>query len=265
MGAVDYSKYERLIVTKTDGIAEVCLNNPAKLNAIDTVMHANLEYVWDDLNADEDVRAVVVTGSGRAFCSGIDIKEQVEKGRSGRGPRPRSSRRLFWNLLDFEKPLIAKVRGAAFGLGASVALLSDVVVAEDQAIFCDSHATLGITPGDGGAALWPLLIGFSRAKELLMLGEQISSAQALELGLINHRVESAKLDGFVKNLANRFASAPPLALWTTKIAVNSMLKQLVAGAFETSLAYDLLTLRTEDHAAAAAAFKDKHKGPFNAR
>ena len=264
MPAIDPSRYEGIRITVSDGIATLSLNNPARRNALTRPMHAELERVWDDIDADDDIRVAVLTGEGGTFCAGTDLGVQAQsnnEGRRGR-PRTRSARRLDWNMLDCEKPIIAKVRGYAYGLGVNVALACDLVYAADTAKFCDSHVKMGIVPGDGGASLWPLLIGFHRAKEYLLTGEPIEGRAAAALGLINHALPDAELDAAVDAMARKLADGPPLAISYGKLSINTMLKQLMAGAFETSLAYDQLTLYTEDHREGANAFLEKRKPRF---
>jgi len=247
-----------------DGIATVTISNPRRKNALTRPMHRQLERVWDDIDADDEIRVVILAGDGNAFCAGTDLSVQDQQNEAGRPGRPptRSARRLFWNMLDCEKPVIAKVRGVAYGVGVNIAVAADIVVAAEGARLCDSHVKMGIAPGDGGAALWPLLIGFHRAKELLMTGDPVEARRAAEIGLINYCVPEAEIDAFVDGLATRLAAGAPLAISYTKIAVNAMLKQLMAGAFETSLAFDQLTLFTKDHAEGAKAFLEKRKPRF---
>jgi enoyl-CoA hydratase/carnithine racemase len=249
---------------KHDSIATVTISNPRRKNAVTRPMHRRLESIWDEIDADDDIRVVVLTGEGDAFCAGTDLSVQNAQNEAGRPGRPptRSARRLFWNMLDCEKPVIAKVRGPAYGVGVNIALAADIVVAAEGARFCDSHVKMGIAPGDGGAAMWPLLVGFHRAKELLMTGDVVEAQRAAEIGLINHCLPEGELDQFVADLAAKLAAGAPLAISYTKIAVNTMLKQLMAGAFETSLAFDQLTLFTKDHAEGAKAFLEKRKPKF---
>lgn len=264
MTAIDPARYSMIKIAKADGVATLTLDNPGKKNAINRQMHEELERVWDDIDADEEIRVAVLTGAGEAFCAGIDLSDQQaqnDAGRKGR-PRTRGARRLFWTMLDCEKPIIAKVRGPAYGLGVNVALAADIVIAAEGARFCDSHVKVGIAPGDGGAALWPLLIGFHRAKELIMTGDPVDARRAADLGLINYCVPEAELDSTVDAMAAKLAAGAPLAISYGKLAVNAMLKQLMAGAFETSLAYDQLTLYTEDHAEGANAFMQKRPPKF---
>jgi enoyl-CoA hydratase len=263
MTVIDPRSYGWIKISKADGIATLTLSNPQKRNAVSSGMHHELERVWADVDADDEIRVVVLTGEGNAFCAGADFSPPTdETAKTPRRPETRQARRLFWNMLEVEKPVIAKVRGPAYGLGASIALAADVVVAADGARFCDSHVKMGIAPGDGGAVLWPLLIGFHRAKELLMTGEPIDAQRASEIGLINHCIREKELDAFVEQLARRLASGAPLAISYAKISVNLLLKQLAAGAFEASLAYDLLTLSTEDHAEGTRAFREKRNPKF---
>jgi enoyl-CoA hydratase len=264
MPALDPSRYEGIRITVDDGIATLSLNNPTRRNALTRAMHAELERVWDDIDADDDIRVAILTGEAGTFCAGTDLGVQQKsnnEGRKGR-PRTRSARRLYWNMLDCEKPIIAKVRGFAYGLGVNVALACDLVYAADTAKFCDSHVKMGIAPGDGGASLWPLLIGFHRAKEYILTGDPIDGKSAAQIGLINHALPDAELDAAVDAMARKLADGPPLAISYGKLSVNMMLKQLMAGAFETSLAYDQLTLYTEDHREGANAFLEKRKPKF---
>jgi enoyl-CoA hydratase len=248
-----------------NGIAVVTITNPRRKNALTWQMHCDLERVWDDLDSDDHVRVVILTGAGEAFCTGADFSAQdITQGQQQppNRPRTRGARRLFWSMLDFEKPIIAKVRGPAYGLGASIAVAADIVIAGEDAVFCDSHVKAGIAPGDGGAALWPLLIGFNRAKEYLMTGDTITARKAADMGLINHCVDNDKLDDFVEQMALRLSQGAPLAVSYAKLSVNLLLKQLIGGAFETSLAYDLLTLYTEDHAEGMQAFRERRQPRF---
>jgi enoyl-CoA hydratase len=264
MSTLDPSRYQAIKVTTSEGVATLSLNNPARRNAVTREMHGELERIWDDVDADEEVRVVILTGEAGTFCAGTDLGVQQkhnEEGRKGR-PRTRAARRIFWNMLDCETPIIAKVRGYAYGLGVNIALACDIVFAAEGARFCDSHVKMGIAPGDGGAALWPFLIGFARAKEFLMTGEPIEARRAAEIGLINYCLADGELDEAVQVMARKLADGAPLAISYGKLAVNAMLKQLVAGAFETSLAYDQLTLYTQDHKEGANAFMQKRKPKF---
>jgi enoyl-CoA hydratase len=264
MSAIDPSDYQMIKVSTHEGVATLSLNNPARKNAVTRQMHGELERIWDDIDNDDDVRVAILTGEAGTFCAGTDLgvqQKQNDEGRRGR-PRTRAARRIFWNMLDCEKPIIAKVRGYAYGLGVNIALACDLVYAADTARFCDSHVKMGIAPGDGGAVLWPLLIGFSRAKEYILTGDPLDAPKAAQIGLINHCLPDSELDAAVDAMARKLAEGAPLAISYGKLSVNAMLKQLIAGAFETSLAYDQLTLYTQDHKEGASAFMQKRKPKF---
>jgi enoyl-CoA hydratase len=280
VGAIDLNQYERVKLEKRDGILAVSLSNPERRNAMTGDMHAAMEHIWDEIDRDDEVRVVILQGdpAGNAFCSGADVQNLAERRTREPGadapertPRhmgssmSKGARSIFWNMMDCEKPIISKVRGLAYGLGVNVALLADIVIAEEGARFCDSHVKVGITAGDGGVPLWPLLLGFHRAKEYLMTGKPMLAEDAERWGLINHCVKAEQLDAFTWELAEQLRDMPPLALRWTKISVNTMLKQMMAGAFEMSLAYDFLSLKSEDHLEAARAFVEKRPGRYQAK
>jgi len=173
---MDYGKYQRLKVHKDNGVAVVTLNRPDSLNAVDVQMHFELSTIFGDLNRDSEVKAVVITGGGRAFCAGGDIKwiREMSADASYIKAQMAEARRIVCDILDLEAPAIAAVNGPAIGLGATVALFCDIIIiASEKARFSDPHVSVGLAAGDGGAVIWPLLIGVARAKEYLMTGDAI--------------------------------------------------------------------------------------------
>jgi enoyl-CoA hydratase len=268
MTSIDAATYEHVRVSTDDrGVLTATITNPEKKNAVNAGISRDLDRLWRDVDTDADVRVVVLTGAGNAFCAGLDLS--VLAGSADRATDPRRAKaqakgirdRVF-DIIDCETPTIAKVRGPAYGMGVNIALACDFVIAADDARFCDSHVKNGITAGDGGVAFFPLMIGFRRAKEMLMLGDPISGAEAADWGLINRAVPDAELDATVDELALRLSEGPPLALAWTKVSLNALLKQTVLGAFETSIAYDMLSLRTNDVTEGSQAFIEKRKPNF---
>lgn len=250
---VDWRRYDALdVAIDARGLLTVVLRNPGKRNAVSAAMDAELQQVFTDAWIDPAVIAVLLTGDGDAFCTGTDLDalpgddDGTLRGLGG------GTKRIFFSMLDCEKPIIAKVRGPAYGLGANLALACDIVVAAENARFCDPHVRLGIAPGDGGAALWPLLIGFARAKDLILTGARLDARRAADIGLIARCVADAELDAEVESVLAGVLGLPPLGLAYAKASMNAMLRQMLGGAFEAALAYDLLTLRTEGHRAAVA-------------
>jgi enoyl-CoA hydratase len=268
MTTIDTTAYEHVRLSMGDrGILTATITNPAKKNAVNAGVGQDFHRLWREIDADTDVRVVVLTGEGDAFCAGLDLT--VLAGSDDAGTAPRRSKAMakgirdrVFDIVDCETPTIAKVRGPAYGMGVNIALACDFVLAAEDARFCDSHVKNGITAGDGGVAFFPLMIGFRRAKEMLMLGDPISGTEAAEYGLINHAYPDAELDAAVDQLAIRLAEGPPLALAWTKLSINALLKQLVLGAFETSIAYDMLSLRTDDVTEGSRAFFEKRPPKF---
>lgn len=266
MPAIDLDSYHGVRLRRDGGVLYATLNNPAKKNVLTAAMQTDLLRLWDEVDTDDDVRVVVLTGEGDAFCAGADVSQMGRSGEEGGRQERRFSlkrhRDTFWKMLESETPIISKVRGPAYGIGVNICLCADIVIASENARFCDSHTRFGIAPGDGGAALWPVLIGFNRAKEYLMLDEPVPASRAAEMGLINHCLPDDELDAYVDTFAQKLAASAPMAITATKLSVNLMLKQLLAGAFETSTAYDMLTLQSEDVREGTRAFAEKRPPRF---
>jgi enoyl-CoA hydratase len=271
--AVDYSEYEFLQVNVADRIATITINRPDRLNAVHNVLHHELEQIWIDVRADHDVNAIILTGAGRAFCAGGDVKGMAEgslsgapqkkgKGR-GRGPIAASNgRRVVENMLDVEQPIIGAINGDAIGLGATLALLCDIIVVSEKARFADTHVKVGIVAGDGGAVIWPLLIGPHRAKDFLMRGNFISGAEAGRIGMVNYAVEPESVMSKARELAQELADGPTWAIRWSKLSVNKWLKQQANLILDASLAYEMMTFNTGDHKEAVQAFVEKRKPNF---
>jgi enoyl-CoA hydratase len=271
--AIDYGEYEFLNVEVADRIATITINRPDRLNAVHNALHHELEQIWIDVRADQDVNAIILTGAGRAFCAGGDVKGMAEgtlsgaapkkgKGR-GRGPIAASNgRRVIENMLDVEQPIIGAINGDAIGLGATLALLCDITVASEKARFADTHVKVGIVAGDGGAVIWPLLVGPHRAKEFLMRGNFISGAEAGRIGMVNYAVGPEEVMSKARELARELADGPTWAIRWSKLAVNKWLKQQANLILDASLAYEMMTFNTKDHQEAVKAFVEKRKPNF---
>ncbi|GAA4742293.1 enoyl-CoA hydratase/isomerase family protein [Nocardioides endophyticus] len=262
-----YSEYERIDVTVTDGIATVTLDNPQKLNATDARLHTELSTIFVDLQRDSGVDVVVLTGAGRAFSAGGDIdwmQDAIDNPESFEQTVV-EAKQIIFSLLDLEKPIVAKVNGAAVGLGATIALFCDVIFAAETAVIGDPHVSVGFVAGDGGAVIWPQLVGYARAKEYLMTGELIPATKAADMGLINHAVPAESLDAKVDEFAQRLRSGATKAIRWSKVSVNIGLKQLAHSIMDTSLAYEALSNRTADHAEGVAAFRERREPEFQGR
>lgn len=254
-----FSAYTRITARRSDRILTLTLTAPNPVNAVDGPMHHELARIFLDAQDDPDSDLVVLTGAGRAFCAGGDaawFKTHIDDPASFRAIGP-EAKRIVTSLLEMEKPILCRLNGAAAGLGATIALLCDVIIASDRAVIGDPHVKVGLVAGDGGAIIWPQLIGFARAKEFLMTGEMIPAERAFALGLVNHVVPHDNLDAKVAAIADRILANPRWAVRWTKTAANIPLRALAAQLLDAAMSYELLSNTLNDRREAVAAFVDK--------
>ncbi|MEC9341150.1 MAG: enoyl-CoA hydratase-related protein [Pseudomonadota bacterium] len=259
-----YDQYETIAVSRAGRILTVTMNRPDVLNATDAVLHRELAEIFDDVAQDEDADIVILTGAGRAFSAGGDtawMQTMIDDPAIWRRT-VREGKKIVNSMLDLDKPLIARVNGPAAGLGATMALFCDVIFAGESARIGDPHVNVGFVAGDGGAVIWPQLIGYCRAKEFLMTGEMVEAKRCAEMGLINYCVPDAELDGAVQKFAERLGRGAMQAIRMTKVSVNVGLKQLVASVLETSIAWESVSNLTRDHQEGVNAFNEKRRPDF---
>jgi enoyl-CoA hydratase len=265
----NYSHYEFIKVEKADRVATVTLNRPDRLNAVNPGLHHELMTIWRDLAEDREVNAIILTGAGRAFCAGGDVKGMASgslvsgHGSAGERITAAEGRRIVENILDVEQPIIGAINGDAVGLGATLALLCDIIVASEKARFADTHVRVGLVAGDGGALIWPLLIGPARAKEFLMRGHFVNGADAARMGLVNYAVPQEQVMAKARELAQELADGPTWAIRWSKLSVNKWLKHQANLILDASLAYEMVTVTTKDHREAAQAFVEKRKPNYH--
>ena len=256
--------YKHIKFERDGRILRVIINRGETLNRVDAELHDELSHVFYDVAADATSEIIVLEAAGRCFSAGGDINYMEEQNASPAGFQRsiREAKRIVFNLLDCDKPVICKVQGDAIGLGTTLAFFCDIVVAADHARFCDPHVSVGLVAGDGGAVIWPQLCGYMRAKYYLLTGEMISATQAVEMGLINFAVPAAELDAKVNEIAQRLASGATKAIRWTKVTMNVGLKQLAHSMMDAGMAYEGLANATNDHSEAIKAFKAKRKPVF---
>jgi enoyl-CoA hydratase/carnithine racemase len=252
--------YQTILIEKRDGVAIATLNRPDRLNAVNGRMHSEIERLPGDLDRDPDVRAMLITGAGRAFCSGGDFGPGRD--RANEPASPDRGRWLVDNLLDCRKPIVSAVRGYALGLGATLALLADVVVAGRSAVFGDTHVRMGIGAGDGGQVIWPLLVGVNRAKYYLMTGEHVPAEEAERIGLVNFVVDDDDLMDRATEIATRLAHGPMQAIIASKVPTNKYIKMVSNQVLPLSLALEGANMGTEDNLEAVRAFQEKREPVF---
>lgn len=267
---ISYEKYQFIEVRNDDGIATVTLNRPELLNAINPEVHAELEDLFVDISRDESIKVVILTGAGKAFSAGGDIKRMAERAGTQHGLEyslrvPQKTMRIYNALLDVEQPIIAAVNGDAIGLGANIALFCDISVVSETAKLGDTHVKVGLVAGDGGAIIWPLLLGPQKAKEFLMRGMLVKGAEAARIGLVNHAVPAEEVLSRAKEIAQELAALPKWAVRWTKMSMNKAIRRDLNLALDTSITYEALSMQTYDYAEAARAFAEKRKPEFKGR
>jgi 2-(1,2-epoxy-1,2-dihydrophenyl)acetyl-CoA isomerase len=247
-----------------DGIATVTLNRPDLLNALNAAMRRELLAAFKSLGRDDAVRAVVLTGEGRGFCSGADL-------RGGSGER--EFRRILtteYNPLirvirDLPKPVIAAVNGVAAGAGVSLALACDLIYAADDARFIQAFIRIGLVPDTGSAQTLVRALGRYRAAQLMFTGEPLPAAEAHAAGLVNEVVPAADLAGRTREVARALAAAPTRAIGYTKRLINRSEDISLDEALVLEASLQELAGRTEDHAEGVAAFAEKREPRFLGR
>lgn len=259
-------QYERLLLQNSAGVLTIKLSSPKRRNAVDGIMHEELPRALRAAAADPSVAVIVLTGdpAGGAFCAGGDINWVRVASQSGEGFAKilREGVEVLRAIVDAPQPVIAMINGAAVGLGATLALFADISFMDEAAKISDPHVGVGVAAGDGGAVIWPLLIGPNRAKEFLMTGDAMTGAEAAAMGLINHAVPAESLESKTYAFAERMRTGPRLAIEFTKRSVNLYLRMVLNQVIDASVALEGINFRTADHAEAVRAFLAKEKPRF---
>jgi enoyl-CoA hydratase len=262
---MDYSRYGMLRVESKKNVLRITLNRPDELNAINKQLHHELSTIFIDAGMDDDADVVVLTGAGRAFSAGGDwnwMREQIARPDVFLGSLV-DSKRMIYSLLDCEKPVICRLNGDVVGLGCTLALFCDFVIAVETARLADPHVRVGLVTGDGGAVIWSHLVGYARAKRYLLTGDFIGARDAETIGLITQAVPAEELDETVDALVKRMANCATQAVGWSKAVINAGLRQAVAASIDGSLAYEALSNITSDHKAAVEAFLNHQKPIFS--
>ncbi len=254
-----------LQISTSDGIATVQLNRPDKLNALSAGMYHELADTFAELNTDDAVRVVVLSGAGRAFCAGGDVGTMggydVVSGRK----RSKSHQRMILNLHHLEKPVIAAVRGPAAGIGASLALACDLIVASETAYLLMAFKNVGIPPDGGAIYFLTQHLGIARAKDIVYSARKLPAAEARDLGLIMKVVPDDALETEVLILAREIADSATYALTLAK----RMFQYMYVPTLEQLLELEVLAIggarMTHDHVEGAAAFREKRKPQFTGK
>ena len=257
--------YKTLIYEKKENIGLLTLNRPEKMNAISQELTAELSLLLDEIENDDELRVIVITGAGdKAFMAGADINELVDRdARLGRRVS-RERQEIFLRIENLHVPVIAAVNGYALGGGLELALACSIRICSEKAQFGAPEVKLGIIPGDGGTQRLPRLVGQGRAMEMIITGDFIDAQEAYRIGLVNKVFPPEKLKEEAMELAKKIASRPPLAVRYAKEAVNRSQEDSASGfALESYL--HALSCTTEDKKEGVSAFLEKRKGKFKGK
>ena len=258
-----FDHYKTLAFELSDRIMTVSFNRPDKMNVFTADMEREVCQFLHDGAIDPDFDVVILTGKGKAFSAGGDIEGWMLPNVEDPGSvSPILPKRAVFAMLDFPKPIIAKLNGHAIGLGATIALYCDVIFAAEHAKIADPHVKVGLSAGDGGAIIWPQLIGYAKAREYLMTGEFVSAPKAEQIGLINYCLPADELNAAVDAFARKLMAGAMKAIMATKMTVNLGLKQIATAVMDASIAYEILTVHSQDHAEAVHAFLEKREPKF---
>lgn len=259
-----YARYQRLKFDRpSDGVLRVTMSNPGRLNAADATMHRELAEIWRDVDADPDVRCVVLTGEGTAFSAGGDFEmiQQIVDDFEVRARTMREARDIVMNMIDCQTPVVSAMRGVAVGAGLVCGLLADISIATPDCRIIDGHTRLGVAAGDHAAIVWPLLCGMAKAKYYLLTCDPLNGAEAERIGLISLVAEDADLDARALEVAAKLANGATRAIAWTKHALNHWLR--TAGpAFDASLALEFLGFTGPEAAEGLASHREKRKPKF---
>jgi enoyl-CoA hydratase len=264
---MDFATYQAISFRRDGKVLHATFNRPDVMNAFDDVLDHETSRLFGEVADDEQANVLVLTGAGKAFSAGGDIEhmQKVIDDPMLFLEGLRNGKKLLYSILDCPKPVIAKVNGPAIGLGATIALFCDIIIAANHAKIADPHVKVGFVAGDGGAVIWPALLGHARAKQYLLTGDTLTGEEAARIGLINQAVPAADLDRVVDEFAQRLANGAALAIQWTKLAVNITLKQQLAAVIEASFAYEALSNLTADHQEAVNAFREKRAPRFTGK
>ena len=263
----DLPEFRTILLERKGRLLMVTLNRPDALNAVNLDLHDELPEALIFAGRDVGSDVVLLTGSGKAFSAGGDIAHMEHNAANPQlfDHEARQAKRIVFALLDIEKPVVCRMNGHAIGLGASIALLCDVIFAAEGAKIGDPHVGIGLVAGDGGAVIWAQRIGLTRAKEYLLTGDLLTAERAAEIGLLNHCLPADQLDAAVDAFCQRLLDGATAAIRWTKVLTNMELKRIAGAVMEAGIAYESLSVRSADHREGIAALKARRRPNFTGR
>jgi 2-(1,2-epoxy-1,2-dihydrophenyl)acetyl-CoA isomerase len=254
---------DTILAARSEGVLTLTLNRPDALNSFTVEMKEALLAALKDAARDRDVRVVVLTGAGRAFCAGQDLKERQAPGASDLGMELRTRYNpIILAMRRLEKPIIGAINGVAAGAGISVAMACDIVIASERASFIEAFTRVGLVPDTGSSWFLPRLIGYPRAAQMMFTAEPVDAQTAASVGLVNRVVPADSLIDEANLMAVKLAAAAPLALALTKRALNHALESTLEEALDYEAQLQSIAGRSADHREGVAAFVEKRPAKF---
>jgi enoyl-CoA hydratase len=262
--SADLPTFRTIELSRRGRLLTVTMNRPDAMNAVNLALHEDLADALWFAQCDQGSDVVVLTGAGRAFSAGGDLDHIAANAADPRkfDNEARLAKRIVFTLLDIDKPVVCRMNGHAVGLGASLALLCDVIFASDKAKIGDPHVGLGLVAGDGGAVIWAQRIGLARAKEYLLTGELLTATKAAEIGLVNRALPAEELDAAVDAFCDKLLNGATGAIRATKILTNLELKRIATAVMDAGIAYESVSVRSADHLEGIAALREKRAPKF---
>ncbi|HQQ82828.1 MAG TPA: enoyl-CoA hydratase-related protein [Cyclobacteriaceae bacterium] len=255
--------YQFISYEVQNGVATITLNRPEVYNALNDEITYELQDAWKAVAKDQAVRAVVLTGAGKAFCSGQDLKAaSADKNRSFMQSLHKRYNPIIRAMRSLPKPIVCRLNGVGAGAGCSMALACDIIVASEEATLIEVFVNIGLVPDSGSSYFLPRLVGMAKAFELCAMGNKVKASEALAMGLVNKVVPADQLDAAVKGYTDYFAAAPTKAIGMIK----KMLNKAVTADLDTMLDYEAycqeIAGSTHDHHEGVQAFLEKRKPAF---
>jgi enoyl-CoA hydratase len=261
---MEYGDFKHLLFEhKDNGILQITINRPDKLNATNARLHWELTQVWRVVDADERTRVAVITGAGRAFSAGGDLEmvDKQIKNFKAVANIMKEAAEVVYSIVNMEKPVVSAINGVAVGAGLAVALMADVSIIAEDARFTDGHIRLGVGAGDHAAIVWPLLCGMAKAKYYLLTCDFIDGKEAERIGLVSLAVPKEQLMDKAMEVATKLATGPQYAVRWTKRALNNWIR-MAGPIFDNSLALEMLNFFDDDVAEGAKAIREKRPANF---
>lgn len=267
---MDTTKFENIIFTKEESVAKIVFNRPERLNAITRAMEQELTESLAEAQRDDDIKVLVLTGAGRAFCSGGDVSENMVEEYGGSVQKVSDTfhhvyQGIILQLFNLDIPTIGMINGAAAGLGFDLALACDIRIGSEHAKFMVAFTKMGLTPAAGGAWFMPRIMGLAKAAEYIYTADLLEAEEALRLGVLNRLVPAASLDKETMELAKRISQNSPLANRLAKLQLHRGLDTDLGAALEMGATCQAICLTSEDTREALVAFREKRKPVFKGK